>query len=159
MRAKSHNVAVLVATLVGLAASGAGAATVRMDENTLINLRAPAGNVLVGNPSIADVTLITPQRIAILGRAYGVTNLIITDRMGRTIFSEEINVGQATRGRMSVYRGTLAVNFACAPHCERTPMPGEEKTVNYEPYAGAYKDYDERARGDASSAGAGANAP
>ena len=42
MRAKSHNVAVLAAALAVLAASGAGAATVRMDENTLINLRAPA---------------------------------------------------------------------------------------------------------------------
>ncbi len=159
MRAKSHKVAVLAAAVALLATSAAGAATVRMDENTLISLRAPAGNVLVGNPAIADVTLVTPQRIAILGRAYGVTNLIVTDRMGRTIFSEEINVAQAARGRMSVYRGTLAVNFACSPHCERTPMPGEEKSANYEPYAGAFKDYGERTKGEAGSAAGGANAP
>lgn len=160
MRAKSHNVAALTLALAALAgtASVAGAATVRMDENTLIDLRAPAGNVIVGNPSIADVTLITPTRISILGRSYGLTNLIITDRMGRTIFQQEINVSSAARGRVSVYRGPLIANFACAPHCERTPMPGEEKSSNYEPFSSGYKDYDERAKGSSGGNG-GAGIP
>ena len=155
MRAKSHRVAVLALALAALAvtASGAGAATVRMDENPLIELRAPAGNVIVGNPSIADVTLITPTKLAILGRSYGLTNLIITDRMGRGIIHQEINVSDTSRGRMSLYRGPLVANFACAPRCERTPMAGEEKSTSYEPYSGAYKDYGDRAKADSGGSG------
>ncbi len=155
MRAKSHNVTALVCGVVALAAAAAGAraATVRLDENTMISLRAPAGNVVIGNPSVADVTLITPQRIAVLGRSYGVTNLIVTDRMGRTIFEQEINVAPASRGHVSLYRGALVSNYACSPHCERTPVPGEEKG-NYDPFAGGYKDYDERAKGDSGAAAA-----
>jgi len=64
--------------------------------------------------------------MVILGRAYGLTNIIVTDRMGRTIFQQEVNVAAAASGRVSLYRGTLVNNFACAPHCERTPMPGPD---------------------------------
>ncbi len=136
---------VFLATL----ASAAQAVTVHIDENTLVNLGAPAGSVVIGNPSIADVSLITPRRVAILGRSYGVTNVIVTDRMGHTILSQQINVAPADVGRVSVYRGTWVHNFACSPRCERTPMAGEEKTTVYEEFANPYKDYGERARTDA----------
>ena len=130
-------------------ASAAQAVTVHMDENTLVDLRAPAGSVVIGNPSIADVSLITPRRVAILGRSYGLTNIIITDRMGHTLLSQQVNVAPAEAGRVSVYRGTWVHNFACSPRCERTPMAGEEKTTVYEEFANPYKDYGERARTDA----------
>ena len=138
----------LLAGLVLGAASSAGAVTVHMDENTVVELGAPAGSVVVGNPSIADVSLITPRRIAILGRSYGLTNLIITDRMGHTILQQQINVAPAASGRVSVYRGTLVHNFACSPRCERTPMAGEEKTQVYEEFTSGYKDYGERSHAD-----------
>ena len=137
------------ALLVAMLASAAQAVTVHMDENTLVDLRAPAGSVIIGNPSIADVSLITPRRLAILGRSYGMTNVIITDRMGHPLLSQQINVAPAETGRVSVYRGTWVHNFACSPRCERTPMAGEEKTTVYEEFANPYKDYGERARTDA----------
>ncbi len=124
----------------------------------MVTLRAPAGNVLIGNPSIADVNLITPNRMAILGRSYGLTNVIVTDRMGRTIFRQEVNVAAAPTGRVSLYRGPLVVDFACAPHCERTPMPGEEKSL-YDPYSTAFKDYGERSKGEATAQGASGGGP
>ena len=150
-RARLHVIIGQIAA-AGLLVSGpawAGGLDVRMDENTVVDLRAPAGNVVVGNPSIADVNLINPRRMVILGRSYGLTNVIVMDRMGRTIFRQEINVAAASAGRVSLYRGPLVTNFACTPHCERTPMPGEEKASNYDPYSGGFKDYDERARTDA----------
>ena len=144
------------AAVLAMWPSLAGAITVGMDENTVLELRAPAGNVVIGNPSIADVNLITPQKLMVLGRSYGLTNLIVTDRTGRTIFQQEINVSSATRGRVSLYRGPLVANFACSPRCERTPMPGEDATNNYEPYANGYKGYGDRARTESGSEGAGA---
>jgi hypothetical protein len=134
------------------AASAAGAVTVQIDQSTLVDLGAPAGNVVIGNPTVVDVSLITPRKIAILGRGYGVTNVIITDRMGRTIFQQQVNVTPVESGRVSVYRGTLVHNFACSPRCERTPMPGEEKTSVYEPFAQAYKEYSERAKSESGPA-------
>src|SRR5262249_36053245 len=118
-----------------LAEPAVAAVIVHIDQNTLVELKVPAGNVVVANPAIADVSLTPPSKMAILGRAYGLTNIIVTDRMGRPIFRQEVNVAAAPTGRVSLYRGVLVNNFACTPHCERTPMPGEEKTTTYEPYS------------------------
>ncbi len=147
--------ALVLGAVLAAAPSLAGAVDVRIDESTLVQLGAPAGGVVVGNPSIADVNLITPQRLAILGRSYGVTNIIVTDRMGRTILQQQVNVARGDAGRVSLYRGPLVSNYACSPHCERTPMPGEERTSNYEPYSAPYKDYDERAHNDSGRSGLG----
>ncbi len=76
--------------------------------------------------------------------------------MGRTIFQQVVNVAPAANGRVSLYRGTLVTNYACSPRCERTPMPGEDKEKNYDPYSAAFKDYGERAHADAQSASGGA---
>ena len=143
----------LCGVLALAAAASAGAVTVHMDENTVVDLGAAAGSVIVANPSIADVSLLSPRRLAILGRAYGVTNLIVTDRMGHTILQQRINVAPADSGRISLYRGLLVNNFACSPRCERTPMAGEEKTTVYEEYAPGFKDYGERARNEATGQG------
>ena len=75
--------------------------------------------------------------------------------MGRVIFQQEVNVAPAASGRVSLYRGPLVYNFACSPRCERTPMPGEEKTTVYEAYGPPYKDYSDRARAESQGNGAG----
>ena len=137
---KSHNVCALAAVLVALAGPALASVSVRIDENALMDLRAPAGTVLIGNPAVADITLVSPRRIAILGRGYGATNVIITDRMGRVIFQDEVQVSRADANRVSLYRGGQMSNFTCSPTCERTPGPGEE-TSTYQLFATPYKDH------------------
>ena len=153
----SRDLIALAGAALAIAATPAPAAAVvvHVDQNAVVDLAAPAGNIVIGNAAIADVSLINPRRIAILGRAYGLTNLIVTDRMGRIIFQQEINVAPPATGRISVYRGALVSNFACSPRCERTPMPGEDKEKNYDLYAPAYKDYGERAHADVKDQGGG----
>jgi hypothetical protein len=155
MRAQPLRIAALAFVAALAAPWPAAAVDVRIDQNTVVELAAPAGDIVVGNASIADVSLINPHKIAILGRSYGLTNVIVTDRMGRTIFQQEVNVAPASAGRVSLYRGALVTNFACSPRCERTPMPGEDKDKNYDPYGQGYKDYSERARADLQSQGGG----
>ena len=153
MGSQSHRVIALAALASAMAAAPpASAVTVHIDQNAVVELRAPAGNVMVGNPSIADVSLLSPRRVAVLGRSFGVTNLIVTDRMGRTIWQQVINVAPAEAGHVSVFRGPVVSNFACSPRCERTAMPGEIKT-DYENFSSPYKDYDERAKADAAPSG------
>jgi len=147
-----------VAVVIGAAASPhvARALTVPIDESAIVQTSAPIGSVMVGNPSIADVTVVDARRVAVLGRSYGMTNLIVLDRMGRPIMQQRVSVAPAQSGRVSLYRGPLVHNFACSPRCERTPMPGEEKGSAYEPYSTAYKDYDQRAKSDATPSGSSA---
>ncbi|MDB5432558.1 MAG: pilus assembly protein CpaC [Caulobacter sp.] len=115
----------LLAGVVVLAAAGtalaaaAGALSVRLDQSVRISLRAPATSVVVGNPAIADVSVIDARTILVLGKGSGVTNLVVMDQGGRVLFNREIVVSAGDAGRVSIWRGPAATSYACLPRCER----------------------------------------
>ena len=153
---KSHNVYALAAISVAVASPAMANVSVRLDQNTIMDLRAPAGTVLIGDPAVVDINLLSPRRIAILGRGYGSTNVIITDRMGKIIFQQVVEVSRNSAGRVSVYRAGSVSNFSCTPVCQRTPSPGEENAA-YQAYAAPYKEHSQA--GQSAGGGGGASPP
>jgi hypothetical protein len=110
-----------LASLLALAPVAAMAASlgVPLNQSVLVALSAPAHNVFLGNPTVADVAISDQRHVVVTGKAGGVTNLIITDARGHTIFSREIVVGQAVGNRVVLINGPNLVNYACAPVCEQ----------------------------------------
>jgi len=53
-------------------------------KSTLLHLDSPIERISVGNPAVADVTLISPQELYLLGKTFGSTNLIVWRRAGPT---------------------------------------------------------------------------
>lgn len=53
-------------------------------KTTLIRLTEDAARLSVGNPGVADVLLLNPREIYVLGKGAGTTNLFIWARSGRT---------------------------------------------------------------------------
>jgi len=94
--------------------------SVAIDHTTRINLRAAAGSVIVGNPAIADVTVVDERTLFLSGRGYGVTEVTVLDPLGRTIWSGEVVVTAPTQGAVSVYRGSQVTEMACAQSCATT---------------------------------------
>jgi Flp pilus assembly secretin CpaC len=91
-----------------------------------VRLTAPARDVLVGNPAIADVTMLDTHNLAVVGKAYGATHLMVVDMAGRTIMDKQIIVAAPLEGQVSVYRGprggqgeTSQQTLACADRCEQ----------------------------------------
>ena len=133
-RVETHKAWTALAAALTLAVpAAAGAMTVRLDQNTLLDLRAPAGTVLIGNPAIADVSLVTPNRVAILGRGFGETNVVITDRMGRVIFEQEVRVAPPAGTRVAIYRGAELSNYSCSPACARMTPASESQMIEPAP--------------------------
>src|SRR5262245_40488796 len=93
---------VLLALAAPLPAAAAGLC-VSMDQATRVQMSRPAKDVVVGNPMIADVTVLDDHHILVLGKAYGVTNLMVTDRNGRTIMNEQLAISSPNENRVSVY--------------------------------------------------------
>lgn len=140
--------AVLAGLCAAVMAAGAAAAppvTAQIDQGVKISFPAGVRDVVVGNPSIADVTLLSAHSAVLMGRSYGVTSVMAFDEAGRTVFSREVVVGAGDAGRVALVRGAEMNNFACSPRCERTPMPGEYQP-NYNSYAVPFDDYAKRAR-------------
>ncbi len=71
-------IAVAPAVLAGSAGAQAPAPVyIAVDGSLLLTLTEPARKVAVANPAIADVQVISPAQLLIVGKASGVTSLMI----------------------------------------------------------------------------------
>ncbi|MEZ6000335.1 type II and III secretion system protein family protein [Hyphomonas sp.] len=66
--------------------------TLGLNKSTIIDLPAPAADVVITNPEIADAVVQTSQRIIFRGIKYGQTNAFVFDRSGNQLLNLEINV-------------------------------------------------------------------
>lgn len=152
-------VCVAAAPAPGLAAEGV---TVQIDQSAVVGLPAGTQNVMVGNPAIADANVLDPRTAVVLGRGYGVTNLLAVDARGRTLMDRQVVVMPTASGQVTVIRGGVGgprpENYACSSRCERTPMPGEIDT-DYNRYAAGYTGYAARAAEGRSGGGAAKPGP
>ncbi len=108
-------VAILAAPIFG-APVWAHALVVPLDHSQRLSLSGAASSVLVGNPSIADVTVVDSHTLYLQAKSYGVTNLVVLDRVGRTLYSGDVTVS-APGASVSVYRGGERADFGCTPRC------------------------------------------
>jgi pilus assembly protein CpaC len=60
-------------------------------KSQLLHMNAPIERISVGNPSIADVSLITPTELYLLGKNYGTTNIMVWKKGGDTVVMD-VNV-------------------------------------------------------------------
>lgn len=108
--------AVLLSPSLGAAQSSS--MNVEIDQAQRVQLRGPAGSVIVGNPAIADVTVVDSNTLYITGKGYGVTEVVAVDTIGRTVFQSQVVVTDgAGAGRVRVWRGGQATEMACASSC------------------------------------------
>jgi uncharacterized membrane protein YgcG len=94
--------------------------SVAIDHSERVQTARAAGSVIVGNPAIADVTVVDSRTLFISGRGYGVTEVVVLDPLGRTVWQGEVVVTAPTEGQVSVYRGTAVTEMACAGACAPT---------------------------------------
>ena len=114
-----------IAACLAAAALGAASAalaqsrpvSVEIDHSTRVQLGGPAGTVIVGNPAIADVTVVDANTLFITGRGYGLTEIVVVDTIGRTIFQGNVVVTAPQSGHVRVWRGASATDMACAASC------------------------------------------
>lgn len=66
--------------------------TVGVNKSVIIELEAPAADVVIANPEIADAVVQTAQRIIFRGVRYGQTSALIFDRHGQTLLDLSLYV-------------------------------------------------------------------
>ncbi len=110
----------LLAPLTGLAQT----LKVPIDQAARVRLSKPIHDIMLGNPSVADVTVMDSRHLMIIGKSYGVTNLMVTDETGRTIFNRQVAVAAPDANRVSLFLGAgLIMDFTCTPRCQSTGAP------------------------------------
>lgn len=112
--------------MVGLATARADdAIEVALDQAKVARIPANAQTLIVGNPAIADVTMLKASgSMVITGKGYGQTNLIALDKKGELVAESSIRVG--TNGAMLlVQRGLERESLSCSPKCVTSLQLGD----------------------------------
>jgi hypothetical protein len=98
---------------------------VRYDQSQLIRLPRPIAEVIIGNPSIADVTVQGGNLLVVTGKTFGVTNIIALDADRNVIQDQRVVVEQDDRRTVSLYKGALRHSYTCAPTCTPAIVIGD----------------------------------
>jgi hypothetical protein len=116
----------ILAALTGVAS--AGAVAVPLDEVRIVTFKKPVSTLYVGNPVIADVTIIDNRHAFVQGKAFGTTNILGLDALGHQVINESIVVAGSPSGVVTLQRGTSQTTYACAgARCQTAPLPGDGK--------------------------------
>lgn len=109
------------------------AMTVAAGQATTIPLGGAARDIVVGDPQIADVSLVNDRTLVILGKRVGVTTLFAFDAQGRTLAGGQVLVTDVAADAVTVQRGSAASAYACDGRCTAltaaepppAPAPGQ----------------------------------
>ncbi len=123
---KAAALAVALSSALLAAPTKADEFMVQYDQAKLVRLPEPAANIIIGNPSIADVTLQSSTLLVITGKTFGVTNLIVLNADDRIILSERLMVQADEQKVVSLNRGGSTTTYNCVPKCEPVIKIGDE---------------------------------
>lgn len=103
---------------------------VNVDAARLARLPERTQTLVVGQPGVADVTLLKSGGLGVVtGKSFGETNLIALDAEGGLLGEWILRVG-ARRPDLVVQNGVNRESFICAPNCLPTVDLGDAKTIS-----------------------------
>jgi hypothetical protein len=102
---------------------------VLIDQATLVRLERPAAEIVVGNPSIADVSVQSGKVLVVTGKSFGETNLIVMDADGKVFVNRRLIVQEPRSGLVTLYRGSARQTLHCAPYCTPPLVIGDAQEV------------------------------
>lgn len=91
--------------------------TVAAGQATTVQLGGSAREIVVGDPQIADVSVVNDRTLVVLGKRVGVTTLFAFDAQGRTLTGGQVLVTDVAADAVTVQRGASASAYACDSRC------------------------------------------
>jgi Flp pilus assembly secretin CpaC len=118
--------AVFTAVLPRASVLAADRINVVLDEAKVLQLPPNTSTIILGNPGIADVSMLKRNNQMILtGKSYGQTNLIALDADGKSV-GESIVLVTGVPGGLVVQRGLQRETYNCSPRCNPTINLGDD---------------------------------
>jgi Flp pilus assembly secretin CpaC len=106
--------------------AGAEQIWLTMDQVRSYELAKPAGQIVVGNPAVADVTVQDKQHVFLFGKAPGMTNMYVLDADGEFLDNLVIRVRATGSGMLVMHRGVERTTYNCTDNCDPTITVGDE---------------------------------
>jgi Flp pilus assembly secretin CpaC len=126
-RALAASAITLAAILASAQANASDDLVVKYDQSQLVRLPKPAAEVIVGNPSIADVAVQSGNLLVVTGKTFGITNIIALDADRNVIQDQRVLVRRDEGKVVNLQRGTDRQSYNCTPQCNPSITIGDEQ--------------------------------
>ena len=114
--------AVLAASL---SSAAAGEVWVSIDTLTRYQMPDGVGQIILTNPSVADVQVGSATELMVFGRVPGFTDVVFQDADGRRLSQIRVRVGNEQAGLVTLYNGAERYSFSCTARCEQAMVVGD----------------------------------
>jgi hypothetical protein len=108
----------------GSAVARGSGLTVEVNQSRRVVLGGAIANVIVGDPTVADVVMVDAHSVIVVGKGFGVTQVMVIDRAGHALLDSRVTVVAPNAGRVTVYRGAAGTDYSCAGRCQVVAAPG-----------------------------------
>jgi hypothetical protein len=116
----------LGAASIAVAPAAAEELVVRYDQSQLLRVPRPIAEIIIGNPSIADIHVQATNLLVVTGKSFGTTNVIVLDADRNVIQDQRIVVVRDPARQVSLYKGTKRETYSCAPNCNPALVGGDD---------------------------------
>ena len=99
-------------------ATAADTIAVYVDQARIVKMPERTATIVVGNPLIADISLLAGGIMVVTGKGYGATNLVVLDRGGNVLREWLVQVRGPGDEVVVVYRSMERETLTCAPECQ-----------------------------------------
>ncbi|MDX2308904.1 MAG: pilus assembly protein N-terminal domain-containing protein [Hyphomicrobium sp.] len=99
---------------------------VRYDQSQLLRLPRPVAEIIIGNPSIADVSVQGGNMLVVTGKTFGITNIIALDAERNVIQDQRVVVERDDRRIVNLNRAGQRQSYSCTPNCSPTLVIGDD---------------------------------
>lgn len=101
---------------------------VKYDQSQLLRLPRPVTEIIVGNPSIADVTVQSSDLLVITGKTFGITNVIALDADRNVIQDQRVLVMREEARVINLQKGAKRESYNCTPNCNPSLVVGDDSS-------------------------------
>jgi Flp pilus assembly secretin CpaC len=96
------------------------------DQAQLLRLPRPVAEIIIGNPSIADVTVQGGNTLVVTGKTFGLTNIIALDAERNIIQDQRIIVERDEKNVVNLTKAGARRSFTCTSSCAPTLTIGDD---------------------------------
>lgn len=98
-----------------------------LDRAQVFKVPTETKTLIIGNPGIADVSIIQSGLMVVTGKAFGLTNIVALDKDGRQLADTMVSVKNADAEMLAVIRGGGVETLHCPPGdvCNNTVTLGD----------------------------------
>ncbi len=130
MRAALSMTGLSLTAMLAIAGPAHSADGISVDKGNarILRLVEPAETVIVGEPTIADITVKDPKTLVLTGKTYGSTNLVVFNAAGDPIVDQPVIVSRQGKGSVRLYRRSDVQMMTCMPVCEADTIGQSESS-------------------------------